>query len=105
MPLALSDRPVRYRQVGLRLTGRISLNTIKSVGEIHSGHGAGPSQCARLKGRASKVQIINSASREAIMDSNQSGRRRFLKQAAALAGVAAGAGAGTEWAARGQSAK
>jgi len=39
------------------------------------------------------------------MDSNQSGRRRFLKQAAALAGVAAGAGAGTEWAARGQSAK
>jgi sulfane dehydrogenase subunit SoxC len=39
------------------------------------------------------------------MESNQSGRRRFLKQAAALAGVAAGAGAGTEWAARGQSAK
>ena len=39
------------------------------------------------------------------MDSNQSGRRRFLKQAAALAGVAAGAGAGAEWAARGQSAK
>jgi sulfane dehydrogenase subunit SoxC len=40
------------------------------------------------------------------MDSNRSGgsgRRRFLKQAAALAGVAAGAGAGAEWAARGQS--
>jgi sulfane dehydrogenase subunit SoxC len=39
------------------------------------------------------------------MDSNGSGRRRFLKNAAALAGVAAGAGAGAEWAARGQSAK
>src|SRR5882672_8689982 len=39
------------------------------------------------------------------MDSNGSGRRRFLKHAAALAGVAAGAGAGAEWAARGQSAK
>src|ERR1700730_11234824 len=39
------------------------------------------------------------------MDSNESGRRRFLKHAAALAGVAAGAGAGAEWAARGQSAK
>jgi sulfane dehydrogenase subunit SoxC len=39
------------------------------------------------------------------MDSHGSGRRRFLKQAAALAGVAAGAGAGAEWAARGQSAK
>src|ERR1700740_2786707 len=38
------------------------------------------------------------------MDSNGSGRRQFLKQAAALAGVAAGAGAGAEWAARGQSA-
>ncbi len=38
------------------------------------------------------------------MDSNGSGRRRFLKSAAALAGVAAGAGAGAEWAARGQSA-
>jgi sulfane dehydrogenase subunit SoxC len=37
------------------------------------------------------------------MDSNGSGRRRFLKNAAALAGVAAGAGAGAEWAARGQS--
>jgi sulfane dehydrogenase subunit SoxC len=37
-------------------------------------------------------------------NSNPSGRRRFLKQAAALAGVAAGAGAGAEWAARGQSA-
>jgi sulfane dehydrogenase subunit SoxC len=39
------------------------------------------------------------------MVSNGSGRRRFLKQAAALAGAAAGAGAGAEWAARGQSAK
>src|SRR6202521_552610 len=39
------------------------------------------------------------------MDSIGSGRRRFLKHAAALAGVAAGAGAGAEWAARGQSAK
>jgi len=42
------------------------------------------------------------------MDSNGSGgsgRRRFLKNAAALAGVAAGAGAGAEWAAKGQSAK
>src|SRR5580692_4980965 len=38
------------------------------------------------------------------MDSNPSGRRRFLKHTAALAGVAAGAGAGAEWAARGQSA-
>lgn len=38
------------------------------------------------------------------MDSKESGRRRFLKQAAALAGVAAGAGAGGEWAARGESA-
>jgi sulfane dehydrogenase subunit SoxC len=38
------------------------------------------------------------------MDANGSGRRRFLKQAAALAGVAAGAGAGAEWAARGQTA-
>jgi sulfane dehydrogenase subunit SoxC len=38
------------------------------------------------------------------MESNGSGRRRFLKQAAALAGVAAGAGAGAEWAARGQTA-
>jgi sulfane dehydrogenase subunit SoxC len=37
-------------------------------------------------------------------NSNPSGRRRFLKQAAALAGMAAGAGAGAEWAARGQSA-
>src|SRR5215475_7255437 len=39
------------------------------------------------------------------MDSTESGRRRFLKQTAALAGLAAGAGAGAEWAARGQSAK
>ena len=36
------------------------------------------------------------------MDSNGSGRRQFLKNAAALAGVAAGAGAGAEWAAKGQ---
>jgi sulfane dehydrogenase subunit SoxC len=42
---------------------------------------------------------------EATMDTNGSGRRRFLKQAAAVAGVAAGAGVGAEWAARGQSAK
>src|SRR5215472_5732284 len=47
--------------------------------------------------------MANSGSREASMDSNGSGRRRFLKHAAALAGVAAGAGAGAEWAARGQS--
>jgi sulfane dehydrogenase subunit SoxC len=40
-----------------------------------------------------------------MMGSNGSGRRQFLKSAAALAGVAAGAGAGAEWAARGQSAK
>src|SRR5215831_3425298 len=39
------------------------------------------------------------------MDSNGSGRRRFLKHAAALAGVGIGAGAGAEWTARGQSAK
>src|ERR1700683_1355432 len=39
------------------------------------------------------------------MDSNPSGRRRFLKSAAALAGVATGAGAGAEWAARGKTAK
>jgi len=39
------------------------------------------------------------------MVSNGSGRRGFLKHAAALAGVAVGAGAGAEWAARGQSAK
>jgi sulfane dehydrogenase subunit SoxC len=39
------------------------------------------------------------------MDSNGSGRRRFLKHAAALAGAGVGAGAGAEWAARGQSAK
>jgi sulfane dehydrogenase subunit SoxC len=38
------------------------------------------------------------------MESNGSGRRRFLKQAAALAGLTAGASAGAEWAARGQSA-
>jgi len=39
------------------------------------------------------------------MDSNGSGRRRFLKHAAALAGVGVGAGAGAEWAAIGQPAK
>jgi len=39
------------------------------------------------------------------MDSKGSGRRQFLKHAGALAGVAAGAGAGAEWAAKGQSAK
>ena len=40
------------------------------------------------------------------MDSNGSGRRRFLKQAAAgLAAGAAGFAAGAEWSARGQSAK
>jgi sulfane dehydrogenase subunit SoxC len=39
------------------------------------------------------------------MDSNGSGRRRFLKHAAALTGVAASAGVGAEWAARGQPAK
>src|SRR5882757_742986 len=38
------------------------------------------------------------------MGSKESGRRGFLKHAAALAGVAAGAGAGAEWAAKGQSA-
>jgi sulfane dehydrogenase subunit SoxC len=38
------------------------------------------------------------------MNSTGSGRRLFLKQAAALTGVAAGAGVGAEWAARGQSA-
>ncbi len=36
------------------------------------------------------------------MDIIGSGRRRFLKQSAAFAGVAAGAGAGGQWAARGQ---
>ena len=39
------------------------------------------------------------------MDSNGSGRWRFLKQAAALAGVAAGAGAGAGWAAKGEPAE
>ena len=38
------------------------------------------------------------------MGSKGSGRRQFLKHAAALAGVGVGAGAGAEWAA-GQSAK
>src|SRR6516225_1396055 len=50
-------------------------------------------------------KIRKFGSREASMDSNGSGRRQFLKQTAALAGLAAGAGAGAEWAARGQSAK
>jgi sulfane dehydrogenase subunit SoxC len=40
-----------------------------------------------------------------MMDSSGFGRRRFLKSAAAVAGVAAGAGVGVEWAARGQTAK
>jgi sulfane dehydrogenase subunit SoxC len=39
------------------------------------------------------------------MDSHGSRRRRFLKHAAALAGVAAGAGGGAEWAARGEAPK
>src|SRR5258706_6106380 len=39
------------------------------------------------------------------MDSSGSGRRGFLKHAAALGGVGVGAGVGAEWAARGQSAK
>src|SRR5438270_7612733 len=55
--------------------------------------------------RPRQRSIGHSASREAIMDSNQSGRRRFLKHAAALAGVGVGAGAGANWAARGQAAK
>src|SRR6266852_5965111 len=90
----------------------MSLNTIvgwqrhyKVGWRRHSGQGVGPSQGARRKGCADKAQIGNSGSREAIMDSNGSGRRRFLKHAAALAGVGVGAGAGAEWAARGQSAK
>ena len=36
------------------------------------------------------------------MGSTGIGRRRFLKQVAALTGAAAGAGAGAEWAANGQ---
>src|SRR5215475_11484564 len=39
------------------------------------------------------------------MNSSGTGRRRFLKQAAALAGVGVGAGVGAEWAARGLTAK
>src|SRR5216684_9118888 len=39
-----------------------------------------------------KARIGNSGSRERMMESNKSDRRRFLKQTAALAGVAAGAG-------------
>jgi sulfane dehydrogenase subunit SoxC len=39
------------------------------------------------------------------MGSKGSGRRQFLKNAAALAGAAAGAGATAEWAAKGQTAK
>src|SRR5215475_6294957 len=50
-------------------------------------------------------QSSHGKSREDIMDSSGSGRRRFLKHAVALAGAAAAAGAGAEWAARGQSAK
>src|SRR6266852_4864452 len=90
----------------------MSLNTIvgwqrhyKVGWRRHSGQGVGPSQGARRKGCADKAQIGNSGSREAIMDSNGSGRRQFLKHAAALAGVGVGAGAGAEWVARGQSAK
>ena len=41
-----------------------------------------------------EAQIESSGYWEANMDSNGSGRRLFLKQAAALAGVAAGAGVG-----------
>src|SRR6202521_3548880 len=53
-----------------------------------------------------KAQIGNSGSRETIMDSNRTGRRRFLKQAAAgLATGAAGWAAGSEWSAKGQSAE
>src|SRR3974390_2999450 len=61
------------------------------------------SKAIRARARPNRTQSDILASREAIMDANGSGRRRFLKQAAALAGVAAGAGAGAEWAARGQS--
>src|SRR5215831_17739865 len=60
------------------------------------------SKAIRARLRPNRTQSDILASREAIMDANGSGRRRFLKQAAALAGVAAGAGA--EWAARGQTA-
>src|SRR5215472_5797510 len=43
---------------------------------------------------------------EALMsESTRSGRRQFLKHTAALAGVAAGVGAGAEWTARSQSGK
>src|SRR3974390_2284965 len=62
------------------------------------------SKAIRARARPNRTQSDILASREAIMDANGSGRRRFLKQAAALAGVAAGAGAGAEWAARGQTA-
>jgi sulfane dehydrogenase subunit SoxC len=55
--------------------------------------------------KTSNLKSENSAAREAIMGSKGSGRRQFLKNAAALAGVAAGAGAGAEWAAKGQTAK
>jgi sulfane dehydrogenase subunit SoxC len=58
------------------------------IGEEHSGD-------------LQRAQIGKFGITEATMDSIGSGRRRFLKQAAALAGVAAGVGA--EWAARGQS--
>src|SRR5215472_18796577 len=75
----------------LTISLNTTLNTKKLVGE-------GIRAEARLKS-----QIRNHGRK--IMDSNGSGRRRFLKQAAALAGVAAGTGAGVEWAARGQSAK
>src|SRR5260370_29223642 len=71
--------------------------------KLVSGQGK-PTERDKFVSGQGKVQIGNSGSREAIMDSNGSGRRRFLKHAAALAGVAAGTGAGAEWA-RGQSAK
>jgi sulfane dehydrogenase subunit SoxC len=72
-------------------TQPISLETTKLVGEF-------------VRAEAN-LKIENSASREAFMDSKESSRRRFLKHAGGtLAGVAAGAGVGTELA-RGQSAK
>src|ERR1700676_818887 len=61
--------------------------------------------CWRRPLSQGKAQIGNSGSREAIMESNRFGRRRFLKHAGAgLAAGAAGLAAGAEWSARGQSA-
>src|SRR5258705_13111677 len=71
--------------------------------KLVSGQGK-PTERDKFVSGQGKVQIGNSGSREAIMDSNGSGRRRFLKHAAALAGVAAGTGAGAERAG-GQAAK